>query len=80
MTGLTAAQLADFDRDGYLVVEGVLTAAELAELEAEYAAVLDRVLPELASRGLLEDRGGSFEPPSSSRRPTPPPCSPCGWQ
>ncbi len=54
MNGLTNEQLDRFDRDGYLVVEDVLPAGDLAALEAEYSAILDRVLPALAAQGRLQ--------------------------
>ena len=47
-------QLSRFQRDGYLLVEGVLEPAAVVEpLFAEYAAVLDRLARELHARGEL---------------------------
>ena len=40
---LTAEQLADFDRDGYVVARGILSPAnDLQPVMDEYAAILDR--------------------------------------
>lgn len=40
MSGLTAQQLAAFDRDGYLVVEDVLTDIELDDIRTDYEHIL----------------------------------------
>ena len=42
MSGLTTAQLKSFDRDGYLVVEDVLSAADLESIRTEYQEIIDR--------------------------------------
>ncbi len=43
MTGLSAEQLASFEKDGYLIVENVLSEEDLAGLESEYREIVDRV-------------------------------------
>ena len=43
MAGLTVEQLDRFREDGYLIVEDVLTAEDLAAIEAEYREIIDRV-------------------------------------
>ena len=49
---LSAAQLSRFERDGYLLIEGVLEPATVVEpVFAEYATVLDRLAHELQDRG-----------------------------
>lgn len=55
MRALTDIQLKQLDEDGYLVVEGVLSQAQLDDLRAEYAAILDRIAPELVARGSLSE-------------------------
>ena len=51
---LSSDQLSRFQRDGYLLVEGVLEPAAVVEpLFAEYAEVLDRLARELHARGEL---------------------------
>jgi phytanoyl-CoA hydroxylase len=57
MPGLSAAQLAQFDRDGYLVVENVLDPQhDLAPLFAEYSAILDGIVDGLIAEGTLSAR------------------------
>ena len=57
MPGLSAAQLAQFDRDGYLVVESVLDPErDLAPLFAEYGAILDGIVDGLIAEGKLSSR------------------------
>lgn len=58
MAGLTAQQLADFERDGYLVVEGVLTEPELEAIRAEYEEILDRECANLVASGDLRPLEG----------------------
>ena len=49
---LSAAQLSRFERDGYLLIEGVLEPATVVQpVFAEYATVLDRLAHELQDRG-----------------------------
>lgn len=51
---LTTEQLAQFDRDGLLVVRGLLDpSTDLAPIMAEYAGVLDRLTDELMATGEL---------------------------
>lgn len=57
MSGLSAEQLAQFDRDGYLVVENVLDQTEdLAPLFAEYSSILDGIVDGLVADGTLSSR------------------------
>lgn len=58
MARLTAQQLEQFERDGYLVVENVLSDAHLTEVEVEYQQILDRVVPALVAQGKLEPLTG----------------------
>lgn len=51
--GLSMAQVAQFERDGFLVVEEGLTAADLDPVIAEYAAYIDRRAQELYAAGHL---------------------------
>ena len=51
---LSKAQLAQFERDGFLVVESLLDDADLEPLEREYAQLLDDKCRELHSAGRLE--------------------------
>jgi hypothetical protein len=57
MPGLSAAQLEQFDREGYLVVENVLDPVhDLAPLFAEYTSVLDGIVDGLVAVGTLSSR------------------------
>jgi hypothetical protein len=57
MPGLSAEQLAQFDRDGYLVVDNVLDPTEdLAPLFAEYSSILDGIVDGLVADGTLSSR------------------------
>jgi phytanoyl-CoA hydroxylase len=57
MPGLSATQLEQFDREGYLVVENVLDPTlDLAPLFAEYSAVLDGIVDGLVADGVLTSR------------------------
>lgn len=57
MPGLSAAQLEQFDREGYLVVEDVLDPKrDIAPLFAEYTAVLDEIVDGLVAEGTLSSR------------------------
>ena len=61
MAGLTAEQLDQFHQDGYLVVEDVLTEADLGAVEAEYLAIIDRVTAALVEEGRIRPvEGGTF--------------------
>ena len=61
MAGLTAEQLDQFHQDGYLVVEDVLTEADLGAVEAEYLAIIDRVTGALVEEGRIRPvEGGTF--------------------
>ena len=52
MAHLTAAQVARFEEEGYLVVEGLLDPRhDLAPVIEEYAEVLDRLAHDLHDRG-----------------------------
>lgn len=51
--GLSTAQVAQFERDGLLVVEDRLTAADLDPVIEEYAAYIDRRAQELVAAGQL---------------------------
>lgn len=57
--GLAERQIADFDRDGYLVVEGVLSESDLCAIEAEYADIVDRVTAGLVAVGALSPLKGT---------------------
>lgn len=59
MAGLTAQQLADFERDGYLVVDGVLDDADLAAIRSEYDEIMERVTAELVAAGRIQPLSGS---------------------
>ncbi len=57
MPGLTAAQLEHFDREGYLVVEGVLDPQrDIKPLIDEYTAVLDGIVDGLIAEGAIRSR------------------------
>lgn len=57
MPGLSAAQLQQFDRDGYLVVENVLDPVnDIQPLFAEYTSVLDGIVDGLIADGTLSSR------------------------
>ena len=61
MAGLTVEQLDRFHEDGYLVVEDVLTEADLAAVEIEYREIIDRVAADLVEQGKIRPlRGGTF--------------------
>ncbi|MBX3015693.1 MAG: phytanoyl-CoA dioxygenase family protein [Caldilineaceae bacterium] len=51
--GLSTEQIAQFQRDGFLLVEEVLTAADLAPIIQEYSAYIDRRAQELYASGQL---------------------------
>ncbi|MEX3007379.1 phytanoyl-CoA dioxygenase family protein [Hoeflea sp. TYP-13] len=53
---LDNAQLAAFEQDGFLAIEKLLDDADLAPLEAEYDALLDRVAGELYANGDIRAR------------------------
>ena len=48
---VSAAQRAAFEEQGFLAVDELLDDADLAPLEAEYAALLDRVAAQLVASG-----------------------------
>lgn len=50
---LTDAQIAQFNRDGYLVLEDVIDTRTLAAVKAEYEALMDRLYDEWATDGRL---------------------------
>jgi len=50
---LSKQQLDSFERDGYLVVEGVLDDADLIPLEQEYAELLDDMTQNLVAQGVI---------------------------
>lgn len=57
MPGLSAAQLEQFDREGYLVVENVLDPVQdIQPLFAEYTKVLDGIVDGLIAEGVLTSR------------------------
>lgn len=61
MAGLTAEQIADFERDGYLVVEGVLDEGDLEAIRDEYAEIMERECANLIAAGHLRPlQGKSF--------------------
>jgi phytanoyl-CoA hydroxylase len=56
MTGLTTDQVERFHEDGYLVVEGLISATEVLDpLVREYEQVLDRLAHELYAAGRIAD-------------------------
>lgn len=59
MNGLTAEQLARLDEDGYLIIEDVLGADDLARIEAEYTEILDRAADGLVRRGRMRPLQGA---------------------
>ena len=59
MAGLTADQLDRFREDGYLIVEDVLTEADLEAIEAEYRGIMDRVSGELVDQGKIRTLTGT---------------------
>ena len=59
MAGLTLEQLDRFREDGYLVVEDVLTEQDLAGVETEYRAIIDRVTADLVDRGKIRPVEGA---------------------
>ena len=50
---LSQAQIEQFHEQGYLIVENVLTEADLAPIRQEYEAILDREAPRLVAEGRL---------------------------
>ena len=64
-SGLSAEQLSRFDTDGYLVVEDVLSSANLGAIEEEYTEIMACSTANLVQAGLLnplksEDFGAQF--------------------
>lgn len=53
MFNLTQAQLDHFNEKGYLILENVLTEADIAQIRAEYETILDREAPRLVEAGKL---------------------------
>ncbi len=51
--GLTPDQVEEFHRQGYLVVGDVLGQRDLADIEAEYSAIMDREASRLVADGVL---------------------------
>lgn len=61
MAGLTTDQIDSFERDGYLVVDDVLTEADLDDIQGEYEEILEREAAKLAAAGRLPPlRGATF--------------------
>ncbi len=61
MAGLTAQQLTEFDRDGYLVVEDVLDERDLEAIRSAYREIMDRECANLVAAGHLRPlRGTTF--------------------
>ena len=57
MPALTAAQVQQFNDEGYLVVENVLDPeTDLKPVMDEYSAILDRIVDELVAEGVLTHR------------------------
>ena len=59
MAGLTVEQLERFRQDGYLIVEDVLSKADLAAIEDEYREIVGRVSADLVARGKLRPVTGT---------------------
>ena len=55
MSCLSPDDRAFFDREGYLIVEDVLSEDDLAAIEAEYEDILNREVPRLAAEGKLTE-------------------------
>ncbi len=53
--GVSAAQRAAFEREGYVVVEGALRRDDLAPVIAEYEAVIDDLARQLSAEGAIAD-------------------------
>ena len=53
MPALSSEQIQSFRDTGYLVVEDVLDDGAISAVEAEYEAILDRVLHALAAQGKI---------------------------
>ena len=53
MFQLSDDQLQHFHKKGYLIVENVLSEADIAHIRAEYEAILDREAPRLVAEGQL---------------------------
>ncbi len=61
MPGLTTDQLDRLARDGFLVVEDILGPDDLADIEAEYAEIVERAISGLVAAGKLAPvRGTTF--------------------
>lgn len=56
MGGLSACQLDEFSRDGFLAVESLLTDEDLAPVYDEYERVLDGQVDRLVASGALAER------------------------
>ena len=63
MPHLTPGQLRFFEENGYLIIDDVLSEADLAAIRAEYNAILDREVPRLIAEGKVVDDlpGATFE-------------------
>jgi len=59
VNGVTDSQLDDFERDGYLVVDDVLTESDLADIRAEYEAIMKRASDQLVVEGKLQPLAGN---------------------
>lgn len=53
MYTLTPEQLTHFNEKGYLILENVLSEDDIAQVRAEYEAILDREAPRLVAQGKL---------------------------
>ena len=53
MYELSHAQISHFNEKGYLILENVLSDADIAHIRAEYEAILDREAPRLVAEGKL---------------------------
>lgn len=52
---LSTEQLADFDRDGYLVLRGIVPSAVIDDLRDVFAATVDRLAAQWKTEGFIED-------------------------
>lgn len=53
MTKLSPNQIAQFEEQGYLIIENVLSEGDIAAIRAEYAAIVVREAPRLVAEGKL---------------------------